>query len=606
MKYILIESIEAYYHAKKIYEKKLDDVTWITTSPFIINYLSENSIQFVEIEKYINHDELNDLQKICMDFQEFFLEYLNKENKWRDYIDFKYIYASQYHSYLSMLIYKCSIINKIKQNFKGNIIIVGDPSEKKEYDFSNHLPDTRFKNYYAIIANKYFPDIKIINFEQDEKTILKKHFEVKKTKMSFEEKILSLLNNNLSSIFFKIILKLIKYKVINKIKLFYKKKSKQVVLYDQTDTIECSFFSLLNRGYEFKFLNLPNLILQEPSIQEIDEIYSKNKLYLSEKFKKIFFNYNNVKYDSKFELILNSTFKKIFYRILKIKKNINVINKNFDKKYKEFDNNHLFFSNYIFDELPLIYAMYVKNIKKIKIIFFEHGIVQGLQIAQKYRINFNPMHLADIGVYTWKKSLLFEKDLSHQKVVISGLSYKQYGNKFENIKKILIKKYLQIKNNKDSIIYIADIEKNNFISGPYLGTDLDYYHNTRECIKYLCEKNPSKNVFLKLYPTNRYMQNYDFEDLKREYKNLYIIRKIDFRFIREIFEKIYISSYQSTLGWALASTKPVYLLESNVIPINLEGLIKEKISWKIKGTKNCILLNKNFEKDNSSWMEKIK
>jgi hypothetical protein len=605
MKYILIESMEAFEHTKKIYEDKLSEIMWITTSPFILNYFNENNINFIKIEKYIDHEELNDLQKICSNFQEFFMIFLNKENEWKDYIDFKFIFSSQYHSYLSLLLYKCSILNKIQENFKGEIIVVGDSDEGEQYNFTNILYYSRFQNIYAIIANKYFPNIKIINFVQDKNTMIKKHQEVKISKMKLDEKILSLLNNNLSSFFFKLFLKLSHYNLIKKIRLFYKKKTRQIIICDPTDTIECAFIDLLNKGFEFKIMKKPKIIFKEPSISEMEDLYSRHELYLLENFKSLFSKYDKVKYNNKFEPILNSTIKKIFYKTLRIKKNFTIINKNFEMKYKEFDKNHIFFSNYLFDEVPILYVMFIKKIKKIKIAFFEHGVVQGLQLAQKYRINFNPMHIANIGVYSWEKSLLFEKNFSHQKILISGFSYKQFCNHLTTLKKIFIKRYLKIKNKKKSIIYVADIEKNNFISGPHIGTDLDYYENSKEIVKYLCEKNPNKNIYLKLYPTNRYMQNYDFDDLKKKYDNLYVLRKIDFRFVREIFDEIYLSSYQSTLGWALASQKPVYLVERDVAPINLDGLVDKKINCNVKGIKNIFLLNKNFKKDKFEWVKKL-
>ena len=605
MKYILVESMEAFEHTKKIYSHKLSEVIWITTSPFVLNYFDENKINSIKIEKYIDHEELNDLQKICSNFQDFFMNFLNEENQWKDYIDFRFIFSSQYYSYLSLLLYKCSIINKIQENFKEELFIVGDSDEGDKYNFTNILYYSRFESIYAIIAKKYFPDIKIINFIQDKKIMVKKHQEVKVIKMKLDEKILSLLNNNLSSFLFKLFSKLSNYNLIKKISLFYRKKNKQIIIYDPADTIECAFTSLLNKGFELKFMKMPEIFFKEPLVSDMEDLNSRHKLYLLKNFKDLFNRYNKVKYSDKFEPILNSTIKKIIYKTLRIKNNFNMINEHFEKKSREFDKDHMFFSNLLFDEVPMMYVMFIKKIKKIKIAFFEHGVVQGLQLAQKYRTNFNPMNCANIGVYSWEKSLLFEKDLSHQKVIISGFSYKQFCTHLTLIKKIFIKRYLKMKNNKKSIIYVADIEKNNFISGPNIGTDLDYYENTREVVKYLCEKNEDKNIYLKLYPTNRYMQNYDFDDLKKKYANLYVVRKIDFRFVREIFDEIYLSSYQSTLGWAIASQKPVYLVEREVSPINLSGLVEKKIDCNIKGIKNVVLLNKNFNKDNFDWVKKI-
>lgn len=606
MKYILIESIEAYEHGKKFYSKDLNKITWITTSPYLINYFELHKIKFIKIEEKVESEELNDLQKICTAFNDYLMLYLNKTNKWKDYIDFKFLFSGAYHNYISVVIYKCLVINKIVENLKDEIIIIGDPNEDESISSKNILYCSRFANIYAIIAKNFFPEIKILKFKQNKKIMIQKHLEVKESKMKFNEKFLSILNNNFSSILFKIFLKFNNKNILNKIKIFYKRKKKQIVIYEPTDTIECSFTNFLNQGYEFKILKIPHISLNEPDEKEVNSFFSEHKDHLKNQFENFFLKYKNVKYNNKYNLVLESTLKNIIYKTLRIKKNFLLINDTLEKKTKEFDKDHIFFSNYFFSEIPVLYLLYIKKIKNIKIVLFEHGVVQGLGEALKYRTNFNPMNFADTGIYSWKKSLLYEKDLSQQKVLISGFSYKQWTQNFTKVKKYFIQKFLKIKNKKQSIIFVADIEKNNFISGPYIGTDLDYYNNTREIVKYLCENNVNKNIYLKLYPTNRYMQNYDFNDLKKEYKNLNIIRKIDFRFIREFFDEIYISSYQSTLGWAISSSKPVYLFERKVAPINLTGLIEKEISCDIKGIRKIYQLNKNFKKDRFDWVNLIK
>ena len=39
------------------------------------------------------------------------------------------------------------------------------------------------------------------------------------------------------------------------------------MIYEPTDTIECSFANFLNQGYEFKILKLPQISLNEPDQQ---------------------------------------------------------------------------------------------------------------------------------------------------------------------------------------------------------------------------------------------------------------------------------------------------------------------------------------------------
>ena len=54
------------------------------------------------------------------------------------------------------------------------------------------------------------------------------------------------------------------------------------------------------------------------------------------------------------------------------------------------------------------------------------------------------------------------------------------------------------------IIYVADIEKNNFQYGPYDENDYNYVKTTKSIINYLCKKYQDI-IVIKLYPTNRYL-----------------------------------------------------------------------------------------------------
>ena len=66
MKYILIETIEAYEFSKKFYSEVLDQVTWITTSPYLINYFDLNKVKFIKIEEKIDNKLI--FTKVCTAF----------------------------------------------------------------------------------------------------------------------------------------------------------------------------------------------------------------------------------------------------------------------------------------------------------------------------------------------------------------------------------------------------------------------------------------------------------------------------------------------------------------------------------------------------------
>ena len=88
------------------------------------------------------------------------MQYLNETNNWKDYIDFKFLFSGAYHHYISVMIYKCYVINKIVENFKNEIIVVGNPDEDESINSKNILYYSRFANIYAIIAKNFFQILK--------------------------------------------------------------------------------------------------------------------------------------------------------------------------------------------------------------------------------------------------------------------------------------------------------------------------------------------------------------------------------------------------------------------------------------------------------------
>jgi hypothetical protein len=79
-------------------------------------------------------------------------------------------------------------------------------------------------------------------------------------------------------------------------------------------------------------------------------------------------------------------------------------------------------------------------------------------------------------------------------------------------------------------------------------------------------------VILKLYPTQRYADDYDFYDLLPEFQNLKIVKNIEFRFIRTAADLLLTTSTQSTLGWVHGTGIPYMYLDFTWSPGRISGL----------------------------------
>ena len=121
-------------------------------------------------------------------------------------------------------------------------------------------------------------------------------------------------------------------------------------------------------------------------------------------------------------------------------------------------------------------------------------------------------------------------------------------------------------------MYVSDLDQNNFIWGPQLDNDWQYLKKTRYIIDVLCKSFPMATVVLKLYPSQRYADAYDFSDMVKIFPNLKIVGGIDFRFLRNAANVIFTSSTQSTLGWVSTSQVPNFVLEFAWSPSKVKGL----------------------------------
>ena len=159
------------------------------------------------------------------------------------------------------------------------------------------------------------------------------------------------------------------------------------------------------------------------------------------------------------------------------------------------------------------------------------------------------MRIGDYGAVFAKRVKKFFGIKIRTKFLISGLSKKSFSKNFYYLKKMLIKLLLNDNSDKKKIIYIADLEQGNYYHSYHFDNDYSYYYGTREIVGYLCKKYKDEIVYLKLYPAARHINTYHFEDMKKKYLNLRIIKNYyDFRFLREFFDTIYLTSTLSTLG----------------------------------------------------------
>jgi len=594
--FVIVESENCFKYISRKYGKK---VTFLTNSPYLINFFEQNRIKFISLDTLLGKDERKErkiLEKFSCHFNKHILKFLEKNFKQTQIVNYELIFQNTIPNFITSIFYKKLLLHKAYLKFKDKLFVAGE--DNFIFDFER-LSIDRFANVFIYLSKDY-PQIKRIIFKEKNNLLTSIKKSIKARKMSLAEKSLSILSNNISSFFFKIFLK------INRIFHFsaslYPFNKKEIVVYGTTDHIEDEFLKLIFKGYKVSILKkLPNL-----NIIKFNNSKYKKKFFSKLNFNNLnpgykIFNQNKNSNKTIFSFLLDN----LINTILSIHRQLPHIEKEFSEIHGSYNKNFTLFSNIFTDKMPIMFSLFCKS-KKNKVVCFEHGFSTIFNKKFYHESRYYNMRIADhAAVFAVRVKKFFGSKI-RSKFLISGLSKKAFNKNFYNFKKLLIKILLNDKSDNKKIVYIMDVEVGNFYHSCHYDTDYSYYQSSREIMKYLCEKYKHEMVYVKLYPAARHINTYYFDDMKQKYSNLRVVKNYyDFRFLREFFDIIYLSSTLSTLGWAVSSGKKVYLIEKKNQPHLINGLYTKQKIINSKWFKKIYLMKKNIFKYNNSYLKII-
>jgi len=232
--------------------------------------------------------------------------------------------------------------------------------------------------------------------------------------------------------------------------------------------------------------------------------------------------------------------------------------------------------------------------KGVRVTSVEHGLTYGLSKYSKYMAPFAGMLLAQNGLYHWERSLEDLKQwVGSQRVIIGGVPKVTKKILFIGLQRWLARRWLGIPGKAHVVIYVAGLERNNMVYGPFAENDYQYFVAIEAIVEDLARSYPESVILLKLYPTHRYTESCEFQVLLGKWPNLRIVKDMDFRFIRAAGDIIALSLPQSTLGWALGVNCKTLFYELEAYPAKLSGKILDR---ELPGVRRVIELD-NIVKD---------
>ena len=591
--HFIIENLESYDFVKSKYPH--DDLFFWTTNEQIVQRLSVSE-KISHLEKFVKQEDINNIGKASYVFQEKICHQINKKFKFDKDLNFGEVFANSIYRNFFILNYKSLLIKNLLKRFndkKIKIYCVGNSEIK-----NNKILDInfdRFDNIFSIISkNIKHKNIENLYFKLTEQKINDKKFDAENRSLSYFEKYLSLMDNTFGSFCYKIYYKayfLFKLENIN----FFKKK---LYVFGYNDTISYLFLKLLRRGNFINFIKKPKY--NKYNEKKIDRSIYDYFIKISEDIVSNYLQIFGLKIDIFQNECIKIFSKKISTSITNFQNNINDIDKYYSNLVSKIQNNSTVLSNGFFSSGDILLYYYLKK-KKSKIISFDHGISMGMSKYRDFFDRFYGTKYGDIGVFSNNFALKTQKKYApKQKYIVAG-SAPQIAVKM-NLNKQLIKSYFKIKKNKKVIIIVAKLARNNLFISPYQANDYKFYKITKKICEIICREKKDYTVILKLYPGARYIDEYEFDDLKK-YQNLKIIKNFDFRWLRLIGDIIVTTSTESTLGQILENKSLNYFRSLNTNPNYFDKFLEKGSVF--KNIKNLRILDDKSLLNNIREYDKI-
>lgn len=575
----VIESLSAYQAVRNVDPK--GPRVWWTTSPYLLENLPKEGEQTCSLEDDIDLEETNNLAKAGYAFADRFTECLNNACAWRKYADLRLVFARSLNNCFFVTFYKGLLLQKMLQRLNGSAplkaLCAGDPEEIGVEGLD--IPYRRFDTVYALIARRANQaELEVFHHSISSDKLTGLHRDVVFRRFSFMEKLLSIINNTPGSFSYKA-WRTCKAKGLYPfahIRLRPRPRS-SFYIYKDCELIEELFLALLLRGGSVAQLGTMPRINPSPTsttpLPDSALLQERFDQQLREELAK-----KGVPYYPLFAACCLIVWERLLTALERLGVNLPHITDGFERLTQPLNSNSMILTNAFNSTVERLFYCYCR-MRKIRTAAFEHGVTLGLSEFSLWIARQSGMTLADTGFYHNRKAIkAVAPHAPHQEMVLAGLPRVTGSVIMPLLQRPIARKWMNLRKRDHVVVYVADLEKNNSIYGPHAENDLQYLEKTKSIMAYLAKSFPHSKLILKLYPTQRYVDSYQFGDLRALYNDLRIVKNVDYRFIRAAADETFVTSSQSTLGWVAGSGTPYHFVDLNWSPSLFRSRVREETS----------------------------
>jgi hypothetical protein len=568
----IIENLAA-YEAVRADDPK-GDRRWWSTSTAVIDELTRRGEACRSMEANISFCESDLLAEAGYSFADSLQEVLNECCSWREYADIGLAVAALVNQCFFVTIYKSLLLERVvveAEKSGGQIECVGDPLEVTQVGLS--MTYGRFDTIFALLAKSApLGHLVVVPHALNGEELNRRHRAVIDRKMGPREKLLSLVSNTPGSFVFKAWKRLQSngWLLFKQARLFPFVK-RRFFINGGNELIDEIFLELLRKGGSVSML--PPLPKAERNLEVTDAIPDEAAIMAAFRLRAIdAIGATGIQIGPVITAGVGVVCDRFLKLLRRIHSSFGKLTVGYQKICDQIGKDAFILSHGMSTVEEKFFYNYCQ-VQGMTVVAFEHGVTLGLSRWTDIGRRHFAMQHADIGVYNSRVAVdEMAAVVPNQRRISAGLPRTTMGLGFRNLRRKLARNWLEIDPDTHVVMCVAELEKNNYVYGPSVDNDLQYYNKTVALVNALCEAFPGSKIVLKLYPTERYLDSQNFFGLSEKYENLMIVKDVDFRFIGLGADLIVTSSTQSTLGWVLGSGIPCLFAEFDWAPSNLSGL----------------------------------
>lgn len=565
----IIESLSAYEAVRA--EDPTGKRIWWTTSPFLLVRLAEFGEEVRSPEDGLENSEFDALAKASKDFAKRWCYLTDAQAKWAEHLNLVRVLEGHVRRCFFVTFYKGLLLDLVLSKAEGDpVVCVGDPDDPGLTRLT--LIYGRLETLYARLATIWATsDVLVFRHVVSKEKSATIDKSVTHRKLEKKEKLLSLLNNTPSSFLYKAwrnlaVSRLWPFRGIS----LWLRPRKTIYVAKDCELIEEAFLAILWQGGRIR--RLPNLP-QPDMARALTELPESDSLRANcRELSRKALQDHGLAFRNSYQPCMEMLGTRLLVCCEALWRNLPEFERVFSQITSSMHPGDEILTSSINGIIERLFAEHCRR-HGVRVNTVEHGVTIGFSEWSGFHADISGMAIGERAFYHCRHAAdVIGPNVPEQIAHIVGLPRITATPPFRALQRFLSRKILGIKRNENVIMIVCDLPHNNFIYGPQLDNDLQFLRKTKQFATETCAVFTKSVIVLKLYPTQRYLDDYDFSDLLGKFKNLRIIKEVEFRFIRTAADLIFTSSSQSTLGWVSGSGVPFIFLEFAWSPSNISGL----------------------------------